>query len=38
MRPVATNGTEFWTLNKDIAELPVAFTRNVLRGMFRALK
>jgi hypothetical protein len=35
---VATYGAEFWTLNKDIAEPPVVFTRNVLRGMFRGTK
>jgi hypothetical protein len=35
---VATYGAEFWTFNKVIAESPVAFTRNVLRGMFRGIK
>ena len=33
IRPVATFGAEFWTLNKDIAEPPVAFERKVLSGM-----
>jgi hypothetical protein len=35
---VAKYGAEFSTPNKDTAEPPVAFARNVLRGMFRRTK